>query len=146
MSSDASDIGLNPENSQFPSRESAESSVLKELTFQLAITRAMLKTVEIDQILYIILSGITHGGGLNFNRAVLFLAWDRRNEVRVSRSAGPANGEEAHRIWEGIKAERLNLESLFEKLIDGLLRSNHFEAHVTPTFYIGAGIGGSLSP
>ena len=115
MSSDASDIGLNPENSQFPSRESAESSVLKELTFQLAITRAMLKTVEIDQILYIILSGITHGDGLNFNRAVLFLAWDRRNEVRVSRSAGPANGEEAHRIWEGIKAERLNLESLFER-------------------------------
>ena len=97
------------------SHDGPESSLLKELSFQFAVTRAMLKTVEIDQILYIILSGITHGDGLNFNRAVLFLAWDRRNEIRVSRSAGPANGEEAHRIWEGIKAESLNLESLFER-------------------------------
>ena len=75
----------------------------------------MLKTVELDQILYIILSGLTHGDGLNFNRAVLMLAWDRRNELRVTRSAGPANGEEAHRIWEGVKAERLNLETLFDR-------------------------------
>lgn len=90
-------------------------ALLKELTFQLTITRAMLKTVELDQILYIILSGLTHGDGLNFNRAVLMLAWDRRNELRVTRSAGPANGEEAHRIWEGIKAERLNLETLFDR-------------------------------
>ena len=95
--------------------DSTNKSLLKELTFQLAVTRAMLKTVELDQILYIILSGITHGDGLNFNRAVLFLAWDRRNELRVSRSAGPSSGEEAHRIWEGIKAERLNLESLFDR-------------------------------
>ncbi len=94
---------------------SNESPLLKELSFQLAVTRAMLKTVETDQILYIILSGLTHGDGLNFNRAVLFLAWARRNELRVSRSAGPANGEEAHRIWEGVKAEKLNLETLFDR-------------------------------
>ena len=101
-------------NSQ--SNDTADSSsLLKEMTFQLTVTRAMLKTVELDQILYIILSGITHGDGLNFNRAVLFLAWDRRNELRVTRSAGPANGEEAHRIWESIKAERLNLENLFDR-------------------------------
>lgn len=93
----------------------AHSNLLKELSFQLAVTRAMLKTVELDQILYIILSGITHGEGLNFNRAILFLAWDRRNELRVTRSAGPANGEDAHKIWEGIKAEKLNLETLFDR-------------------------------
>lgn len=91
------------------------SALLKELTFQLAVTKAMLQTVELDQILYIILSGITHGDGLNFNRAVLFLAWDRRNELRVTRSEGPSNGEEAHRIWEGIKAEKLNLQSLLDR-------------------------------
>ena len=98
-----------------PEDANSQSNLLKELTFQLAVTRAMLKTVEIDQILYIILSGITHGEGLNFNRAILFLAWDRRNELRVTRSAGPANGEEAHRIWESIKAEKLNLETLFDR-------------------------------
>lgn len=91
------------------------ADLVKELMFQLTVTKAMLKTVELDQILYIILSGITHGDGLNFNRAVLFLAWDRRNELRVTRSAGPANGEEAHRIWESIKAERLDLQSLIDR-------------------------------
>ena len=91
------------------------ASLVKELMFQLTVTKAMLKTVELDQILYIILSGITHGDGLNFNRAVLFLAWDRRNELRVSRSAGPANGEEAHRIWESITAEKLNLQNLIDR-------------------------------
>ena len=102
-----------PDSLSYESMDS--SSLLKEMTFQLTVTRAMLKTVELDQILYIILSGITHGDGLNFNRAVLFLAWDRRNELRVTRSAGPANGDEAHRIWESIKAERLNLENLFDR-------------------------------
>lgn len=93
----------------------SESVAVKELAFQLVVTRAMLQTVELDRILYIILSGITHGDGLNFNRAILFLAWDRRNELRVSRSAGPGSGEEAHRIWEGIKAEKLNLQTLLNR-------------------------------
>ncbi|MCL2325745.1 MAG: sensor domain-containing diguanylate cyclase [Proteobacteria bacterium] len=92
-----------------------DSELLKELMFQLTVTKAMLKTVELEQILYIILSGITHGDGLNFNRAVLLLAWDRRNELRVTQSAGPANGEEAHRIWEGVKAEKLDLQSLLDR-------------------------------
>ncbi len=91
------------------------AGLVRELMFQLTVTKAMLKSVELDQILYIILSGITHGDGLNFNRAVLFLAWDRRNELRVSRSAGPASGEEAHRIWESIKAESLDLQSLIDR-------------------------------
>ena len=94
---------------------SAEGDLLKELSFQLIVTRAMLQSVEPDQILYIILSGITHGDGLNFNRAVLFLSWDRRNELRVSRSAGPASGVDAHRIWEEIVAEKLDLQSLLDR-------------------------------
>lgn len=92
-----------------------DSGLLKEILFQLTVTKAMLKTLDLDQILYIILSGITHGDGLNFNRALLFLAWDRRNEIRISQSAGPASGEEAHRIWEGIKAEALDLQSLLDR-------------------------------
>jgi diguanylate cyclase (GGDEF)-like protein len=95
--------------------DGSELELLKSLRFQLTVTRAMLKTLELEQILYIILSGITHGDGLNFNRALLFLAWDRRNELRVSQCAGPESGEDAHRIWEGIKAEKLDLPSLIDR-------------------------------
>ncbi len=90
-------------------------SHLKELTFQLTVTRAMLGALDLDQVLYIILSGITHGEGLNFNRAVLFLARERRAELRVSAAAGPVNQAEAHRIWEEIEAEGLDLECLLNR-------------------------------
>ena len=95
--SDYSDSSLNvrfeshDEEPYYP--EATESAAIKELSFQFVVTRAMLQTVELDRILYIILSGITHGDGLNFNRAILFLAWDRRNELRVSRSAVSGSGE-----------------------------------------------------
>lgn len=116
------------EESYVPS--SSESAAIKELSFQLVVTRAMLQTVELDRILYIILSGITHGDGLNFNRAVLFLAWDRRNELRVSRSAGPGSGEEAHRIWEGIKAEKLNLQTLLNRYSQNSSQSQFLTAQM----------------
>ena len=132
--SDYSDSSLNvrfeshDEEPYYP--EATESAAIKELSFQLVVTRAMLQTVELDRILYIILSGITHGDGLNFNRAILFLAWDRRNELRVSRSAGPGSGEEAHRIWEGIKAEKLNLQTLLNRYSQNSTQPQHLSGQL----------------
>jgi diguanylate cyclase (GGDEF)-like protein len=89
-----------------------DNPLLAELRFQLTVTRAMLGTHELDQVLYIILSGITHGDGLNFNRACLFLVDPERRELHPSFAVGPTSGAEAKRIWEGIVAERLDLPSL----------------------------------
>jgi diguanylate cyclase (GGDEF)-like protein len=86
--------------------------LLKETGFQLTVTRAMLGTLELDQILYIILSGITHGEGLGFNRAFLFLADDSGRELRASTAVGPADEQAAHRIWEEMKAQELDLNRL----------------------------------
>ncbi|HSA22076.1 MAG TPA: sensor domain-containing diguanylate cyclase, partial [Myxococcota bacterium] len=86
--------------------------LLKELGLQLTVTRAMLGTLELDQILFIILSGITHGDGLGFNRAFLFLADEEGRELRASTAVGPADEAEAHRIWEAMKAQALDLHSL----------------------------------
>ncbi len=84
----------------------------KELSLQLTVTRAMLGTLELDQILYIILSGITHGEGLAFNRAFLFLADEEGRELRASTAVGPADEQEAHRIWEAMEAQSLSLHGL----------------------------------
>ncbi|MDX9720640.1 MAG: sensor domain-containing diguanylate cyclase [Myxococcota bacterium] len=91
-----------------------DSVLLKELKFQLTVTRGMLAALDLDQILHIIMSGITHGDGLNFNRAVLFLTRERRSELRTSSAIGPANEEEAHRIWEAIEDIGLDLQSLID--------------------------------
>src|SRR4030066_620965 len=39
-------------------------------------------TLELDKLLHIILTGVTIGGGLGFNRAVLFLYDERENVLR----------------------------------------------------------------
>ncbi len=83
-----------------------------ELEFQLAVTRAMLGALEVDKVLYIILSGITHGEGLKFNRAVLFLSDDSGRELLAVNAVGPASGAEAQRIWQEIESRGLDLESL----------------------------------
>jgi diguanylate cyclase (GGDEF)-like protein len=72
----------------------------------------MLGTLELDQILHIILSGLTHGEGLNFNRAILFLYEPGRRRLRASYAVGPATAEQAFRIWEEMTAQELHLEGL----------------------------------
>ena len=91
-----------------------EEQLLKELRFQLTVTRAMLGTMALDEVLYIILSGITHGDGLNFNRACLFLTDDDRRELRPSFAVGPTSGADAHRIWGDIEERGLDLDALLE--------------------------------
>lgn len=94
---------------------SSNQPLHRELRFQLTVTRAMLGTLELDQILYIILTGITHGDGLGFNRAFLFLADEESQELRASTAAGPADEIEAHRIWEAMEAQELDLEKILDQ-------------------------------
>ena len=91
-----------------------ETDLLKELRFQLTVTRAMLGALELDKVLYIILSGLTHGDGLKFNRAILFLFDEVTRDLYASTAVGPASGEEAARIWEEIEKKQLDLESLLD--------------------------------
>jgi diguanylate cyclase (GGDEF)-like protein len=95
--------------------EPQKDPLLKELRFQLTVTRAMLGTLELDQVLYIILTGITHGEGLGFNRAFLFLADEAGRELRAREAAGPADKAEAHRIWEEMEQQELDLEQILEQ-------------------------------
>ena len=87
----------------------------KELEFRTIITTAMLGTLDLDQILYVILSGITSGDGLGFNRALLFLLDDSGRLFRPKMSLGPGSLDEAHQIWDGINRDQLSLSSLVER-------------------------------
>jgi len=70
-----------------------ELSILHEISSTLGTT------LELDKLLHIILTGVTIGGGLGFNRAVLFLHDERENVLRGVLGIGPDSGEEANRIW-----------------------------------------------
>jgi diguanylate cyclase (GGDEF)-like protein len=89
--------------------------VVRELEFRTTVTTAMLSTLDLDQILYVILCGITSGDGLGFNRAFLFLTDEAGRTIRVTMALGPASREEAHEIWERIERNKLSLPDILRR-------------------------------
>lgn len=89
--------------------------LVRELEFRSTVTAAMLGTLDLEQILYVILSGITSGDGLGFNRAFLFLDDEAGRSLRVTMAVGPASPEEARQIWERIDRDRLTLPDILPR-------------------------------
>ncbi len=83
--------------------------------FQLTLTRALLETLDPDRILYVILSGITAGDGLGFNRAFLLLADEGDRALQGKLAIGPENRAEASRIWEAMEAESFDLSRVMAR-------------------------------
>ncbi len=76
------------------------------------ISNAMRTTLKLEQILYIILTGVTSHEGLGFNRAMLFLVNKRKKTLEGKMGIGPSTGEEAKSIWQSIESEKMNLDDL----------------------------------
>lgn len=76
------------------------------------ITQAMRSTLNFDEILYIILTGITSHHGLGFNRAVLFSVDYEKEKIKGIMGIGPYNVDEAKEIWEWIEKEKKSLDEL----------------------------------
>lgn len=97
------------------SADNEQERVLRELEFRMGVTTVMLSTLDLDYILYVILSGITSGDGLGFNRAFLFLDDDAGRELRVTLAVGPIDRQEADRIWKSIEREKINFTDLLPR-------------------------------
>ena len=91
-------------------RRYQEVSILNEMG------EAMRSTVHLDQILPIILTGVTFGGGLGFNRAVLFLVDERGEFLEGVLGMGPSGPEDASRIWNQLETKKLSLLELSQAL------------------------------
>lgn len=83
--------------------------------FQLTLTRCLLETLDPDRILYVILSGLTAGDGLGFNRAFLLLADEGHRALRGQLAIGPESQGDASRIWEAMAAERFDLKRVMAR-------------------------------
>lgn len=84
----------------------------RDLAFELLVTKAILRSLSIDQILYVVLSGATSGEGLGFNRGLFLLADHGQRCMRTGMALGPIHEQEAHRIWEDMVEKALTLEAL----------------------------------
>ncbi len=74
------------------------------------ISNAMNTTMNLDQLLQIILKAVTFGGGLNFNRAVLLLVNEKTNTLQGMLGVGPDSGEDAYRIWSEIGSKNMSFK------------------------------------
>lgn len=86
--------------------------VQRELGILYEISNAMRTTLKLDEILYIILTGVTAHTGLGFNRAILFLVNNKESIIEGKMGIGPDSGEDADRIWKHIEHHKMDMDDL----------------------------------
>jgi GAF domain-containing protein/two-component sensor histidine kinase len=77
---------------------------LRKLSILSEIGSVMQGTMQVDALLRVVLTGVTYGGGLGFNRAILLLVDESRQILRGRMGVGPISGDEAATIWGALMA------------------------------------------
>ncbi len=124
------DAAGNPRGTSMICRDVTMESLLRELIeHQLRATTViheigdlMHSVQSVDEILRLILIGVTAGHGLGFNRAFLVLVEGADVDPTQSRlkgalAIGPSNAEEADRIWKSLAREPLNLPQIHQRYV-----------------------------
>jgi two-component system sensor histidine kinase HydH len=88
---------------------------LRELSILYHINTAMRSTVRLNKLIRIILTGVTIGGGLGFNRAILLMVNERAQTLKGLFGVGPGSGEEANQIWQDTVRQQ---KTLVEMIVD----------------------------
>lgn len=78
------------------------------------LTKAMRKTLHLEEISYIILTGLTSHQGLRYNRASLFFVNNENKQIEGFMGIGPMDGKEAEEIWQHISDQKKDLYTLIE--------------------------------
>ncbi|MHC4199138.1 MAG: PAS domain-containing protein, partial [Planctomycetota bacterium] len=74
------------------------------------ISHAVQGVRDLDELLHLILTCVTTGHALGFNRAFLFLRNRRTNTLEGRMAVGPASAEEAGRVWSELSASQSSLD------------------------------------
>ena len=88
------------------------------------IGEALHGTMDLDEILYLILVGATAGPGLRFNRAFLLLADETGKSLEGRLAIGPSDGGEAHRIWQELSQKPMTLRQMLRRYEGSLAETN----------------------
>ncbi len=82
------------------------------------VTGALQSTTKLDEVLHIILTGVTAGEAFGFNRALILLLDDRGKALKGEMAIGPLDGEEARFIWQQLEERKPSLKELLFPLPD----------------------------
>jgi PAS domain S-box-containing protein len=122
-------IGISGIARDITEKKRIESDVIHKnavLSKLLMISSAMRGTLELDRLLRMVLTAVTMGDGLGFNRAMLFLPDEEANVLRGAIGVGPSSNEEAWEIWARLTNEKKTLASIMDEIDKGPLRKDSF--------------------
>ena len=91
---------------------------ISELSILNEISEVLASTTDLNIVLNVILAGATSHQGLGFNRAFLLLLNADRSFLEGRVAIGPANEEEAQKIWGGILGKNLSLRKTLQSYTD----------------------------
>lgn len=87
---------------------------IMELQILSEVSDALQSAVDLQSVMGIVLTGVTAGKGLGFNRAFI-LSYDKvNNELRGEAGLGPRTAEEAGRIWMDLESKKMTLSEILE--------------------------------
>lgn len=112
-------IGISRVIKDITERKKLERELIRrneELTKILFISSTVRSTLKLEKLLRMILTVITMGEGLGFNRAILFLADEENNILKGIIGIGPASYEEAWSIWSSMAKEKKTLVEVLDDL------------------------------
>lgn len=98
----------------------------KELSRLFFINSVIRNTLNLNKLLRMVLTVVTTGNGLGFNRAVLFLVDEDKKTLEGKMGVGPASAEEASKIWKQLSTEGKSLEQIIEDIEAGTYKQDPF--------------------
>jgi signal transduction histidine kinase len=117
-------VGIVEDISEKTYLEKSLKKKISELSIICEVGNALRSTLNLEEILEIILIGVTAGQGLGFNRAFLLLSNEEENVLEGKIAIGPSNPEEAKRIWEDLSTKKESLEEVLHSYKDALKRKD----------------------
>lgn len=86
----------------------------KQLNIFKEVSSLMQQTVELKKLLQTILTSVTAGYGLGFNRAIILLVNEDQTKLNGVMGAGPMTAEEGYDTWERLTKNHFNLIELIK--------------------------------
>ena len=112
-------IGISGISQDITKKKDVERELIRrnqELSRLFFISSAMRGTLDLDRLLRMILTAVTMGDGLGFNRAILFWVDERENLLRGAMGVGPASPDEAGRIWARLSNTHSTLHDIVKEI------------------------------
>jgi diguanylate cyclase (GGDEF)-like protein len=106
------------------------------------LNKAMRTTLRLEEIVYIILTGLTAHEGLSFNRAMLFLADEENKKINGFMGIGPMDMQEANVIWHSIEQQKMDLYDLiktYRRIKEGNIKPKFMEFVQSLSFSLNGG-------